>query len=228
MVRAVLAWLLAVAVAVPDAPKAEGERADEALIRAARAACPAGETDRCRAALRAWATLASRTALPAGLEREAADAVAFAKNAGELRLFASRVGDRIRVGVSDPAGAVDRIDVWIGTQKGFVRLGMLEGGAQGRYEYTLAANDPRECLIDAVSTKFGGDVRLARTVLRPSEVVVPTAPNPEKLTENVRKGALVTEPPKPRVVEDPLPWWVIAGGVVAAALVGAGVVQELR
>jgi hypothetical protein len=227
MVPRVLPVLLAVVVGAPQAPKAERERADEVLLAAARAACPA-DAAKCRDALRTWATLAARTALPAGLETEAADAVAFAKDAGALRLFASRVGDRVRVGVSDPVGAVDRIDVWIGTRDGFVRLGRLEDGAQGRHEYTLAADDPRELLIDAVSTRWGEDLRLARTVLSPADAAVPSAPDPEKLTKNVNANTIPVVAEKPRIVEEPLPWWIIAGGIVAVALVGAGVVQELR
>lgn len=223
-----LAGILLVALAAAPELKVEQNRVDAALLRAARAALERGDAVALNDALGAWATISARSDLPEGLERHAATAVAMAKEEGLLRVYASRAGGRVRVGVSDPANVIDRVDVWLDVAPTPVRLPRREDGARGRFEYLLDPRDARAVFVDAVSTRFGPSIRLVRVTLAPDEAELPSAPDPTRLTDNT----LAEAPPRAarRAVRDasPVPWWVIVGGVVAAGLAGAAVYQETR
>ncbi len=213
-------------------PKAERDQVDAFLLNTAEEALGRDDTATARRALSTWASLSTRDALPehTNLATLAADAIARAKADGGLRVYGSRTGSRVRVGVSDPANVMDRLDVWLELESGdLVRLSRLEDGADGRYEYLVDPRDPRRVFVDAISTRFGEPLRLVRATLAPTdEDGVPSAPDPNRLTENVMRNAPPAPPPQ-RVLEDSaVPWWVIVGGVVAAGLAGVGVWQETR
>lgn len=213
-------------------PKVEREQIDAFLLETAEDALARDDTTIARRALSTWASLSTRDALPASarLGTLAADAIARAKADGVLRVYGSRTESRVRVGLADPANVVDRVDVWLELEDGgVVRLSRLEDGADDRYEYLVDPRDTRRIFVDAISTRFGAPLRLVRATLAPSEGAgVPSAPDPERLHENVMRNAPPAAPPARVLSDSPIPWWVIVGGVVAAGLAGAAVYQESR
>lgn len=194
-----------------------------------RAAGAAGDDASQRARwLRAWATLVPESAeLPVTLEAEAAAARAWASQRGSLRLYASRLRDRVRAGVGDPAGIVDHLAAYTRDASGQHLLARVESEQLDRWEYDLGAERSAKVVvvIEAVTRLLdGADVVVARVVLEPTDEAPPPAPDPAKLTGLLPERAPATEP-----AEEPLlAWWWIAGAAVAAALAGAAVWQELR
>src|SRR5262245_23996159 len=122
--------LVFVACAIAAAPNAE----DFLLARAAEAAHK-GDRGAVMAMLRGWATLGPIGSLPVGLEKEAAEALIWAEGAGRFRLFASRLEDRVRVGVHDPASILGRIDAFgvVGGER--IQIARAESEATDRLEF---------------------------------------------------------------------------------------------
>lgn len=222
--------LVALSCALAASPSAE----DFLLARAAEAA---GKGDRgaLTDALRGWATLGPKRALPAGLEKEAAEALAWADRAGRFRLFASRLEDRVRVGLHDPAALSSRIDAYAVVNGETLRIARAADEAFDRLEFRVdAAEAP--VVVEAVMTRFGTELVLARAELAPpSTAQLPSAPTlrAPKTAAGVRCGEHGRSP-RPagascdQSEEDVTPWWLIAAGVGAALLAGAAVWQETR
>ncbi len=201
-----------------SAPPAEAEsRLVEVAVRAKRA----GDAALTRKALRGWATLRRHPQLPAGLEPEAADATAWAAGAGQLRIYGSRLPDRVRVGVDDPAALVGRLDVSIAAAGGWARLTRARVEAAGRNEYTLPVGD-REILIEAVMTDYGPEVVLRRSILAPPSRALPP-PKPAPKTAAAPPALVPGAPTAPAA-----PWWWIALGVACAGLAGVAIYQEAK
>jgi hypothetical protein len=201
----------------PSAPDAGA-----ALIEAARSARAAGDFGRVDRALRGWATLGRDRPLPAGLEGEAAAAIAWASKAGLLRLYGSRLPGRARVGLDDPASLVARLDAFgIGRDGSRYRLTRAEGEVVGRYEFVVPPSaSEHEIILEAVMIERGAEIVVKRAVLLPDEIEAPKPPAPK---------IAPVEPPPPSVEEDgAFAWWWIALGAVAAGLAGAAIWQETR
>lgn len=203
---------------------AAGPTAEDFLL--ARAAEAAGKGDRgaLTDALRGWATLGPKGgALPAGLEKEAAEALAWADRAGRFRLFASRLEDRVRVGLHDPASLSGRIDAYAVVNGETLRIARAADEAFDRLEFRIDAIEA-PVIVEAVMTRFGTEVILARAELAPpSSAQPPRTPDRAAFQGRARKPAEAAA-----AAEDVTPWWLIAAGVGAALLAGAAVWQETR
>src|SRR5690606_7819515 len=122
------AFLLGLALGAPPV------EAETQLIEAARRAAARGDAPNVRRCLRGWASLRRQRDLPPGLEREAAEALSWAEDAGTLRIYGSRSGPRAKIGVEDPAGIVGRVDAWGQPVDGErYRLIRAESEAAGRF-----------------------------------------------------------------------------------------------
>ncbi|MCK6552682.1 hypothetical protein L6R52_43065, partial [Myxococcota bacterium] len=178
--------------------------------------------------LRGWASLGARDgALPDGLATEADAAVTWARDAGGFALFASRLTDRVSVGVRDPAGMLARVDAWVAERDGLKRILRAEGERVDRREYRFgeAQLASATIVLDGIGTIDGEDVILARLVLRPSDALaLPAPPDVTKLAERRRPVATAATDAEPELV----PWWWIAAGAAATALAGAALWQETR
>ncbi len=196
--------------------------AEDFLLSRAAAAKTAGDQETMTAALRGWASLGPRGALPPALEREAATALLWAEGEGRFRLFASRLEDRVRVGVQDPAELVDHIEAFALIDGETIRIARTENEASGRLEFRIA-QPGATVRVTAVMKRFGGEVIIARAELAPSEkAALPKVP--DKSAFKRETAAIETAPVK----DDALPWWWIAAGAAAACLAGAAIWQETR
>jgi hypothetical protein len=210
-----LAWSF-VAAAEPELPPAA-----PALLEAALGAKARGDQAELTWCMQAWATLGEGTA-PAELSAEAKGAAEWAAARGRFRMFGSRLPDRIRVGIEDPAGAVGRVIVTIREGASERRLVQAEESAPDRMEFHLGGElgPGAEVQIDALLTRLGGE-QLIRRALIASLEAAPTPPSPAKPARlKARRGA---EPEASST-----PWWWIGAAIAAAALTGAAVWQETR
>lgn len=210
--------LVFVACAIAAAPNAE----DFLLARAAEASAK-GDRGAVVELLHGWASLGPKAALPVGLEREAAEALVWAEHVGRFRVYASRLEDRVRVGVNDPANLAGRIDAFgiVGQER--IQITRAETEASDRYEFKVDAAD-KTVIVEAVMIKYGTDVVLARAELAPAKTTeLPSVPDRSAFQGLMKKHVDIAAPP-----EDITPWWLIAIGAAAALLAGAAVWQETR
>lgn len=217
-----LAWI-ALATALAGAPPDFESR----LLDAARAAASEGDAAAAEALVFAWAGLVRAAAPPAEPLPGAELALARAWSEGPFRLFGSRLEDRVRVGLHDPARLVDRLDVFLETSAG-PRLMTLLPSPAGRLEYGVDGPLPAEgdVRIVALSARLG-PLEPFREVVLPPPAALGLPPPPGAVptsTLGAAGPALGVEPP-PAEIE--WPWW-LAGAAIAVGLVGAAVWQETR
>lgn len=213
-------WLFLVTLAAPADPVA-------VLLREAEVAAAQGDEARRDRCLLGWASLQPRSRPPTGpLEAAAARALAQIQGQGGLDVYTSRLADRLRLGVHDPAGLVDRVDAYAEVEGRRVRLTRVEGGALDRRDYRLPeARHP--LVIELWSTQFGPELLLRQTFIAAGAPTLPGPPDP-------KRSAQVIAPQPERVqpaAEEPSPllsWWWVAGGILAAGLAGAAIWQETR
>jgi hypothetical protein len=209
-----------------SAPPAEAEAR---FVEIALHAKKLGDAAATQKALRGWASLRRHQSLPVGVETEAADATSWAADAGQLRIYGSRLPGRVRVGVDDPALIVDRLDVFLAPpNRERSRLTRADTEAAGRNEYLVPETAvDMEIVVEAVHAFGKDEVVLRRAILVPSGAnVVPEQPDPKKMA--VRAGfkeEKVVPPPEP---EPAFAWWWIAIGAVAAGLAGVAIYQEAK
>lgn len=188
----------------------------------AAAARTAGDQETMTAALRGWASLGPRGALPVSLEKEAAAALLWAEGEGRFRLFASRLEDRVRVGFRDPAELVDHIRAFAVVGGETIRIARTENEASDRLEFRIE-NPEATVRVVALMRRFGGEVVVAEALLAPTQhAELPKVPDKSAFTK--RERAIEVGPVK----DDPVPWWWIAAGAAAACLAGAAIWQESR
>lgn len=214
--------MLALALSLLAAAQDPGAVLLEAAMRA-QAAGHAAEAERW---VRGWATLGASPRPPPELAGLAAEAESWVLEAGRFRLFASRTGDRVRVGLDDPARLVDRVEVAAVTEGGRALLKRAESEAPGRMDFILDAALPEGSILEVRATaEVGGEALVLRRFVLAEAQAAPASPS------------MVPPPPDPRLqrpqaqqaaAHDPVPWWWIAAGVVAAGLAGAAIVQETR
>ena len=211
-----------------EGPAAAGFDAE--LLAAAQGAQVAGDRARAEALYRAWATLAPRPGLPPGGGELAARALDFADHRGHLRVFATRIprgpaaGELLRVGVQDPASVVERVEALVVVEDGRrAQLTRAESPREGRYEFRIEAGLGARTVVVHAYTGLLGAERLVRTVeIPPPSGLLPPPPA-------VPAPSVSAPPPTAEAEPGPaVPWWWVAGGVVAAVLVGAAIQQELR
>lgn len=213
-------WLFLVTLAVPADPAT-------VLLREAEAAAARGDEARRDRCLLGWASLQPGARPPQGtLEAPAARALAQIQSQGGLDVYTSRLADRLRLGVHDPAGLVDRVDAYAEVEGRRVRLSRLEGGVLDRRDYRLP--EPRHpLLIELWSTQFGAELLLRQTVIAAGAPMLPGPPDPKRAARVIDPDPEVV----PEVAPEPTPllsWWWVAGGVLAAGLAGAAIWQETR
>ena len=198
---------------------------DRRILDAAAEARASGDEDRVRGLLRAWASMSERTTAPPGFESEGVRAIAEIARSGLLRVYASRLPDRIRVGLRDPAKMVDRIVVTLRDGLTKRQLPRLLAHAAGRLEY--GADEPipptAEIEVEVFYTGLGDDILVRRTVISPElGGALPPVPSPEVMPEAPPQGSADGSAGRG------LTWWWVGGAIVAAALAGAAVWQESR
>lgn len=213
-------WLFLVTLAAPADPVA-------VLLREAEVAAARGDEARRDRCLLGWASLQPRARPPTGpLEAAAARALAQIQSQGGLDVYTSRLADRLRLGVHDPAGLVDRVDASVEVEGRRVRLSRMEGGALDRRDYRLPeARHP--LVIELWSTQFGPELLLRQTVIAAGAPSLPGPPDPKRAAQVIDPGPEVV----PIQAQAPTPlisWWWVAGGVLAAGLAGAAIWQETR
>jgi len=226
----VLALLLvATAIGVPDleSPIAEGKLGGT-LLSAAGTATATGDLQSRDRWLRAWASLGGRPAAPDGLSAAAEEARRWSKEKGAFRLFGSREGTRLKLGLHDPAGIVTRIEAIGRTADRAVTLPRAEQEADGRMELIIDASLPPDARFEVTTyCDLLAEPMVVRVVTIGGASLAPAAPDPKSLR---------AAPPRQRVaavdtmadVGDPLPWWWVVAGVVTLSLVGGAVWQETR
>lgn len=201
--------------------------ADEVLLKRARLALKNRDEASAVRFLRGWASLRPRALLPAGLEKEAGEAVSFAERSGRLRLYGSWQNGEVRVAVNDPAEIVSRVNVWATTEDGSRgRLTQSGQTADGRAIYRIASTVVRSVVLEAVLLIDGRATILARTELPREDVNLPEAPDPSALPRQLASTA--TQPPSVQEREGAVEWWWIVAGIAAAALTGLAVYEEVR
>lgn len=213
-------WLFLVTLAAPADPVA-------VLLREAEVAAAGGDEARRDRCLLGWASLQPRARPPTGpLEAAAARALAQIQSQGGLDVYTSRLADRLRLGVHDPAGLVDRVDASVEVDGRRVRLSRMEGGALDRRDYRLPeARHP--LVIELWSSQFGPELLLRQTVIAAGAPSLPGPPDPKRAAQVIDPGPEVV----PIQAQAPTPlisWWWVAGGVLAAGLAGAAIWQETR
>ena len=212
MLAGMLVPLLVLALAQPEAASR--------LIAAAQQAQASGDQVGASAALAGLASLGVKS-VPEDLRSALRDVESELGPDGRFRLFASRVDDRVRVGLSDPAGLVGRVDVFAVESSGRRRLYRSEHAPAGRREYygdpPLAAGVP--VIVEAWVLRFGPPFSLKTIELK--SAAAPAAPSAEA-------PAVLMLQTKEAVRSREIPWWVWAGCALAAGLTGLAVAQELR
>jgi hypothetical protein len=199
--------------------------AEPMLLDAAREAKSKGDRARLEWCLRAWASLGGATPPPVTVSAEAASARTWAEGQRPFRLFGSRMPDRIRVGLEDPAHVVGRVIVTVQESGRELQLLPLEGIAPDRMEFGLdrPLGADAEVRIRALLTAFGSEALLREVTLLGSSPTLPMAPDlREKQTATATRSVASTAD------ERPFPWWWVGAAAVAAALVGASIWQETR
>jgi hypothetical protein len=145
---------------------------------------------------------------------------------GVLRIFASRMGDRIRVALNDPMHVIGRVQCFIKSKKGWRLLTRLESHAISRFEYgavgPLQASD--EFRIEAYLPWPDDGVLIRRFLLVPQGQVPP--PNQPALYVAGTSTTADQLALKADEIQDL--WWAVALGLVAAGFSGAAVWQESR
>ncbi len=216
----------AVSAAVPDlgAPDAPGP----ALLSAAARAQARGDVAARDRFLRGWASLGGQPAAPADLAAPADQARAWAATAGAFRLFASRHGDRVRIGLHDPAQLGARIEATGRTADRAMTLARADVEAPGRIEHVLdpALGADARVEIRAWCDAVEPPLLLRRFVVGGAEAG-PGAPDPTSLRgapERLRAATAATAV----TPESSWPWWWFAAGAVALGLAGAAVYQETQ
>ncbi|MCC7384433.1 MAG: hypothetical protein IT384_21480 [Deltaproteobacteria bacterium] len=206
-------------LAAPDDPSG-------LLLRAAERAWRAGHRPAVERHLRAWATLGGNGTPATPLRSAAEEARSWALEAGRFRLYASRIQDRVRVGVHDPAGLVTRVRATARAGDASSVLQRLESESPGRIEYVLEPGLPPDVDIEVVAEmNVEGETVLLRrlTLVPPGRLTLPPAPDPTRPPP----GPIPHAAPPPG--EDPgLAWWWIVVGVAALGFAGAAIVQEAR
>ncbi len=211
----------ALAAGQNPSPKA----ADQLFLEAAQKAHEAKDTANTQRYLRAWATLSHQRDLPRGLEEPATAAVRFSKDKGLLQVFASRLPGLVRVGVHDPAGIVDHLEVFAehvnGKKVTLVRVVTEESDRQA---YRFEPQDPEQwtVVVEAYTRALGSRLRLRRATVLSAPEALPQVPDPKTMAEQIQGPPA---PPLPEV-KPLLKWWWVAAGVVAAGLVGVAAWQQ--
>lgn len=234
-------WALAVAVPadgaeldVPVPSTAIAGRAEYAaddpaglFLAAAEAAQRQGDTARRDTYLRGWASLGARPPAPLALAEPAAVAVQWAAGAGAFRLFASRHADRVRIGMSDPAQLVTRLEATGRSADRATVLARADGEVPGRFEHVLDPALGADARVEIRAWADGVEPPvLVRRILVGGAEAGPAAPDPTSLRgvpERLRSAPVDTAAAAPA---DRWPWWWFAAGAVALGLAGAAVWQE--
>jgi hypothetical protein len=210
-----LGWLL---ILVASSDGDVGQRLLDAALRS-EAKGRAPEVERY---LRAWASLGATPLPPDELARAAHEAEGWVLVEGRFRLFASRTNDRIRVGLSDPARIVTRIEAIVSRGGAESVLMRSESEASGRLEFVVDPSLPPEVTIEVRAVaSIGGQEITIRRVSVAADAALPAPPRTD-LPAVVPPPVQVEEPP------NAIPWWWLAVGAIAAGLAGAAVVEELR
>ena len=198
----------------------------QALLDAALASHDPQQRERL---VRGWATLGGVPDPPAALLEEAHRALSFAMDAGRFRLFASRQGERLKLGLHDPAGIITQLEV-VAILDGGRRLVLsrAESDEPGRLDYKSDPSVPATAILEVRALAKGplGDIEVRGLRLEPHDPLsLPKAPDPNAPSPLSRQK----RGPDTAAADTPIiPWWWIAAGAVAAGLVGAAIWQETR
>jgi hypothetical protein len=201
---------------------ASTDASSHALIERALGAMARQDTEAIARSLRGWASLGGdREALPPPLLEPGLDALRWTQEVGPFRLFVSRIGSRVRVGLHDPARVAGRVSAVIRLGSQEHPLIRLETASPGRREYRIEGPAAVEGVV------------VVRAYLAESTAAVPLREVVLDRARELPAPPTLTEPPVPErrsVVREAeaLPWWFWAATGVAAFAVGAAVWQETR
>ncbi|MEL7368188.1 MAG: hypothetical protein AAFN74_04695 [Myxococcota bacterium] len=204
---------------------AQSSAVSQELVESARKAQRNGEVAVVRRLMRGWASLRSRTELPQGLTEPGARAVSFIEAEGRLHLFGTWRDDVVSVGVHDPAGIVDRIEVWAEADTERIRIPRYQEKRSSRAIYRVDSGRTQAVIVQAIFLNEGRSLVLAETRLRPQAIALPAAPDPDALAQKLNPTPKTAE--TVRVSVPVLRWWWIAAGIVALGLTGVAVANEL-
>ncbi len=170
--------------------------------------------------LRVWAVSRASGEPPPSLLSAAQEAQRWAQGQGEIRIFASRLPDRLRIGYEDPTGLVDAVTVY-GEAPDGSRIGLtqLETGVADRLEYRNPKD--QKVVIFALSQRCGG-AALERAILAAGPALAPPSWTPPPPSQDKAEAPTAVDN------QPSLAWWWIVGGVVAAGLVGFAAYDELK
>lgn len=201
-----------------------------ALLAAALTARERGDGVQTERLLRGWATLGGRPPPPPALAAAAAEALTWSTGSGAFRLFASRHGDRVRIGVVDPAALGVRIEATARSADRAMTLARAEAETPGRIEHVLDpafAGDDVRVELRAWCDALEPPLLLHRLVVGGAADPAPVAPDPSSL----RGVPEALRAPAPAVVATEAttwPWWWFAAGGLALGLAGAAIWQETQ
>lgn len=220
------AALAPLAVDTAEVLAASPEHVGAALLYAAEQAGARQDSAARTRFLRGWASLGALPAAPPSLASAAEDALRWAAGAGSFRLFATRHGDRVRIGLADPAALSIRIEATARTEDRAMTMARAEAEAPGRIEHVVdpALGAAARIEVRAWCDALQPPLLLRRIVLGAAEDG-PEAPDPASLRGVPER--LRAAPTAPAEAAAPAwPWWWFAAAAVAAGLAGAAVYQE--
>ena len=203
--------------------------AEQVLWKRAEEAQARGEPSVVKESLWAWMTLQSEMrALPPPFTQWSDALIEKRQAEGSLRIYGSRMADRVRLAVSDPAQVVGRIQVFLKTGKTWRMLSRLESHAESRYEYGELGPLSKQDLfkIEAYMLWPNADVLVRRIHLYPEEKGLSPSiaiVNTSTASHDCRVSKSCSELESMRSV-----WWTLALGVLAVGFAGGAVWQELR
>ena len=177
-------------------------------------------------AILGWLSLSPDVSvLPAPFEQLSDELVTRAQETGALRIFASRMQDRIRIAIHDPAKVVGRIQCFIKKPSGWRLLSRLESHAVSRFEYgdvgTLSASD--EFRVEAYLPWPDDGILVRRfRILQESKVQLPALPLEKAVTSTNTASRRWADGDSPSDL-----WWALAIGVIALGFTGTAVWQEI-
>jgi hypothetical protein len=227
-----LPMTLSMLVAVPTSSTAESMMASEVLWQRALQAQARDDLPGTEHALWGWLTLQSEMrGLPPSFGHFNDKLLSKLQTQGPIRVYGSRMSDRVRVALTDPARVIGRIQVFKRTPHGWRMLSRLQSHAGDRYEYgevgPLDVGD--QIRIEAYMLWPNHEILVRRVHLLPeASILRPSGPRDVLAKTSTRAQNCGQDESCSQKDNLSDVWWTLALGVLALGFAGGAVWQEQR